>query len=36
MDRDTGQAIENPVALYPLTDAFSTAHMARNWGDVVP
>ena len=34
--RDIGQALENPLPLYEVTQPFSAAHMAQNWGYVVP
>lgn len=32
--RDSGQALDKPLKLYDLTDAFSLQHMASNWGDI--
>lgn len=33
--RDIGQTLDNPIPLYELTEAFSTPHMIRYWGDVI-
>ena len=33
--RDAGQALENPVALYALTDPLSYPHLIRHWNDVI-
>ena len=33
--RDAGQALDKPIDLYDMTDAFSLQHLASNWGDVV-
>lgn len=34
--RDTGQAIENPVDLYSMTEPLSYRHISEYWNDVVP
>ncbi|MCC6597627.1 MAG: YjbH domain-containing protein [Alphaproteobacteria bacterium] len=34
--RDSGQRLHNPLPLYELTEPFSAAHMAQNWGDITP
>lgn len=33
--RDAGQALNNPVPLYELTEPFSKGHMSRHWDEVV-
>lgn len=35
LGRDTGQALNNPVPLYELTEPFSKGHMSRHWGEIV-
>jgi len=32
--RDAGQALDKPVDLYDMTEAFSLQHLATNWGEI--
>ncbi len=32
--RDAGQALDKPIDLYDMTDAFSLQHLAMNWSDM--
>ena len=34
--RDAGQALENPLPLYELTEPFSYRHLAQHWADILP